>query len=74
VRAQVGLATGIQGLAALAYCLATGALKTPPPSAFWGAAVASSCLNAVVKTLETKVGGMHTDWETERELAPIDDR
>lgn len=51
---QVGLATGIQGFAALAYCLATGALNTPPPSSFWGAAVASSCLNALVKTLETK--------------------
>ena len=50
---QVGVATGVQGLVTLLYLLATGGIQAPP-SQFWLAAVLSSVLNALVKTLETK--------------------
>mmetsp|Transcript_2686 Transcript_2686/g.4306 ORF Transcript_2686/g.4306 Transcript_2686/m.4306 type:complete len:376 (-) Transcript_2686:741-1868(-) len=60
---QVGIATLIQGIGAIAFCLHSGDLKMDgyrefvdalPPMAFWYAAIAASMLNSVVKTLETK--------------------
>jgi hypothetical protein len=58
---QVGLATLIQGIAAIAQCIYSGDLVVGPhfvahlpPRAFWFAAVTGSMLNSVVKTLETK--------------------
>ena len=51
---QVGAAALVQGCGALVFCLSTGAFATPVPAAFWAAAVSSSLLNALVKTLETK--------------------
>ena len=52
---QVGIATLIQGIGAAVASFSSGQLSTPPPKSFWAAAVCSSCLNALVKTLETKV-------------------
>jgi hypothetical protein len=58
---QVGLATMIQGVASIAYCIYGGQLEVGPHfveklphSEFWIAAIGSSALGAVVKTLETK--------------------
>jgi len=58
---QVGLATMIQGIASIFYCIYVGQLDVGPqfiqklPHAdFWIAAISSSALGAVVKTLETK--------------------
>lgn len=60
---QVGLASLIQGVVAIAYCFQADVLKVGtvqemtdalPPKAFWYAAIAASVLNSVVKTLETK--------------------
>jgi hypothetical protein len=58
---QVGLATMIQGVASIAYCIYSGQLDVGPhfvqklpASDFWIAAISSSALGAVVKTLETK--------------------
>mmetsp|Transcript_65935 Transcript_65935/g.162264 ORF Transcript_65935/g.162264 Transcript_65935/m.162264 type:complete len:386 (+) Transcript_65935:313-1470(+) len=58
---QVGLATLIQGIAAIAHCIYNGDLdigpnfvESLPPKAFWIAAATGSVLNSVVKTLETK--------------------
>jgi len=62
---QVGIATLIQGVIAISWCLYNGDLQSPfadsekfvaalPPRAFWYAAVGASVLNSVVKTLETK--------------------
>ena len=58
---QVGLATMIQGVVSIAYCIHSGQLDAGPhfieklPHAdFWIAAIGSSALGAVVKTLETK--------------------
>ena len=51
---QVGLATLIQGIVAIGFCVRQGLLATLPPAAFWVPAVGSSLLNALTKTLETK--------------------
>lgn len=58
---QVGLATMIQGIASIAYCIYGGQLEVGPHfieklphTEFWIAAIGSSALGAVVKTLETK--------------------
>jgi len=58
---QVGLATLIQGIASIVYCIHSGQLDVGPKfvshlpkSDFWIAAVGSSALGSVVKTLETK--------------------
>ena len=51
---QVGLATAIQGVAALAYCSSQGLLGTAVAGTFLLPAVGSSVLNALTKTLETK--------------------
>ena len=58
---QVGLATMIQGIASIVYCIYDGHLDVGPhfieklPNKdFWIAAIGSSALGAVVKTLETK--------------------
>ena len=54
---QVGLATAIQGIFAVAYCAYHGLLSASGPAvtaAFLAPAVASSVLNALTKTLETK--------------------
>eukprot|EP00286_Rhodomonas_abbreviata_P026144 CAMPEP_0181297272 /NCGR_PEP_ID=MMETSP1101-20121128/5150_1 /TAXON_ID=46948 /ORGANISM="Rhodomonas abbreviata, Strain Caron Lab Isolate" /LENGTH=474 /DNA_ID=CAMNT_0023402195 /DNA_START=137 /DNA_END=1561 /DNA_ORIENTATION=- len=60
---QVGIATLVQGIFAILYCLYSGDLKIDskeefvnalPPRAFWIAAIGASILNGVVKTLETK--------------------
>ena len=51
---QVGLATLIQGIVAIVFCVRQGLLATLPPAAFWVPAVGSSLLNALTKTLETK--------------------
>lgn len=60
---QVGIATLIQGIFAIAYCLYSGDLAMEstedfishlPGKPFWIAAVGASVLNGIVKTLETK--------------------
>mmetsp|Transcript_24487 Transcript_24487/g.73485 ORF Transcript_24487/g.73485 Transcript_24487/m.73485 type:complete len:397 (+) Transcript_24487:223-1413(+) len=54
---QVGVATALQGICAVAYCYSQGLLGTTGPAttaAFLAPAVASSVLNALTKTLETK--------------------
>ena len=51
---QVGLATAIQGVAAVAYCYSQGLLGTAVAGTFLLPAVGSSVLNALTKTLETK--------------------
>ena len=51
---QVGLATAIQGVAAVVYCYSQGLLGTAVAGTFLLPAVGSSVLNALTKTLETK--------------------
>lgn len=54
---QVGVTSLLQGVVAAAYCaywLPSGDIAWPPPSSFWFAMAASSALNAVIRTSETR--------------------
>eukprot|EP00443_Scrippsiella_acuminata_P030302 CAMPEP_0115340484 /NCGR_PEP_ID=MMETSP0270-20121206/91172_1 /TAXON_ID=71861 /ORGANISM="Scrippsiella trochoidea, Strain CCMP3099" /LENGTH=376 /DNA_ID=CAMNT_0002761943 /DNA_START=1 /DNA_END=1131 /DNA_ORIENTATION=+ len=53
---QVGVTSLLQGTAAAIYCtrLSAGDLNWPPPSGFWLLMAASSALNAIIRTAETR--------------------